>query len=227
LNNILNRSSLNYFGDDCGDNNLSYSFENIFGNSCVGNILSEYNLTNIFGSGCMYNTLSSYAVSNKIGDDSCYNTFGVKCHNNVIGIMSKNNTFGNGCAYNELGDYYINNSFGNGCSLNSFRLTTSMRQLEVTIDDSSFNARIPNGELMRFVKNVHYGDGCKGVVITLNLASAEDIYEFRENIESPDYCLCNYIVDQGLDALTLTDVGIEFIEPMHFAQDFSVTISID
>jgi hypothetical protein len=176
----------------------------------------------------MFNTLSSFAVSNKIGDDSRYNTFGANCYNNVIGIQSNNNTFGNGCEYNELGDYYINNSFGNGCSLNSFRLTTSMTQSDEIIIDSRFHARIPNGELMRFVKNVHYGDGCKGVVFTLDLAEG-DVYEFRENIESPDYCLCNYIVDQGLDALT--DVGdykqIEFIEPMHFAQDFSVTISID
>ena len=232
LNNILNRSSSNYFGDDCGDNNLSYSFENIFGNSCVGNILSEYNLANIFGENCMYNTLSSYGASNKIGDDSCYNTFGVKCHNNVIGIQSKNNTFGNGCEYNELGDYYINNSFGNGCSLNSFRLTFSMTQLGVTLDGSPFNARIANGELMRFVKNVHYGDGCKGVVISLMLAEG-DVNEYRETVESPDYCFCNYIVDQGLDALSDVEVGgvifkqTEFIEPMHFAQDYSVTISID
>lgn len=205
-NKFTARCSFNILGKICKNNTFGIDcHHNILNNSCQENRFTEACTNNVLGEGCEGNNFNN----------NCFrNTFGNGCKMNVL-IQCSNNSFGNKCLYNMLGQECNFNSFGNCCVCNSFRSNDSIYGSITVVD--GIGRFMSSGNLLPYVKNVHYGDGCSDIVLYFN------------GQVSDTHCVKNINVSQGLKSNLKDGNGINiiptFVNIQAIGVDFEWTIA--
>ena len=205
-NKFTARCSFNILGKICENNT--------FGIDCRYNILNNSCQENRFTQGCMNNVLGEGCEGNNFNNKCIRNTFGNGCKMNVL-VQCSNNSFGNKCLYNMLGQECNFNSFGNCCVCNSFRRDDSIYGSITVVDGTG--RFMSSGDLLPYVKNVHYGDGCSDIVLYFN------------GQVSDTHCVKNINVSQGLMSNLKDGNGINiiptFVNIQAIGVDFEWTIA--
>lgn len=185
----------NIFGDLCEHNSISDAcYNNIFGNECKQNNLSEKCNNNEFGVGSTSNKIGITSVDEGVtilGSNN--NVLGKFCVGNIIGENSNNNNLYTNCINNIFGDDCNNNTLDLNCEGNTFSDGCEYNMLAYECETNTFPADCKNNYLnIKCKRNkLNYG------LSNLTLNYSQDV-DFAKLIEKFDEVinLSQYLADQ-------------------------------